>query len=132
VDLKRTPDLDEYVGQKFLVKIIELNRKKGRIILSRRTVLEAEQKAARSQILASLKEGDLVEGQVVEVTEFGVFVALGGVDGLVHRSEITWGRFNHPKDVVQKGQTVKAKVLSVDTERERVNLSMKPSAKTPG
>ena len=131
VDLKRTPDLDEYVGQKFLVKIIELNRKKGRIILSRRTVLEAEQKAARSQILASLKEGDLVEGQVVEVTEFGVFVALGGVDGLVHRSEITWGRFNHPKDVVQKGQTVKAKVLSVDTERERVNLSMKALSEDP-
>lgn len=131
VDLKRTPDLDEYVGQSFLVKIIELNRKKGRIILSRRTVLEAEQKAARSQILASLKEGDIVEGQVVEVTEFGVFVALGGVDGLVHRSEITWGRFNHPKDVVQKGQTVKAKVLSVDTERERVNLSMKALSEDP-
>lgn len=131
VDLKRTPDLDEYVGQSFLVKIIELNRKKGRIILSRRTVLEAEQKAARSQILASLKEGDIVEGQVVEVTEFGVFVALGGVDGLVHRSEITWGRFNHPKDVVQKGQSVKAKVLSVDTERERVNLSMKALSEDP-
>lgn len=131
VDLKRTPDLDEYVGQSFLVKIIELNRKKGRVILSRRTVLEAEQKAARSQILASLKEGDIVEGQVVEVTEFGVFVALGGVDGLVHRSEITWGRFNHPKDVVQKGQTVRAKVLSVDTERERVNLSMKALTEDP-
>ncbi|AGK03345.1 30S ribosomal protein S1 [Meiothermus ruber DSM 1279] len=131
VDLKRTPDLDEYVGQSFLVKIIELNRKKGRIILSRRTVLEAEQKAARSQVLASLKEGEVVEGQVVEVTDFGVFVALGGVDGLVHRSEITWGRFNHPRDVVQKGQTVKAKVLSVDTERERVNLSMKALTQDP-
>lgn len=131
VDLKRAPELDEYVGQRFLVKIIELNRKKGRVILSRRTVLETEQKAARSQILSSLKEGDIVEGQVVEVTEFGVFVALGGVDGLVHRSEITWGRFNHPKDVVQKGQTVKAKVLSVDTERERVNLSMKALTEDP-
>jgi len=131
VDMKRTPELDEYVGQSFLVKIIEFNRKKSRVILSRRTVLEAEQKAARSQILASLKEGDIVEGQVVEVTDFGVFVALGGVDGLVHRSEITWGRFNHPKDVVQKGQTVKAKVLSVDTERERVNLSMKALSEDP-
>lgn len=125
VDLKRTPELDEYVDQSFLVKIIELNRKKGRVILSRRAVLETEQKAARSGVLSSLKEGDIVEGQVVEVTEFGVFVALGGVDGLVHRSEITWGRFNHPKDVVQKGQAVKAKVLSVDNDRERVNLSMK-------
>ena len=131
VDLKRTPELDEYVGQSFPVKIIELNRKKGRVILSRRTVLETEQKAARGGVLASLKEGDMVEGQVVEVTEFGVFVALGGVDGLVHRSEITWGRFNHPKDVVQKGQSVKAKVLSVDTERERVNLSMKALVSDP-
>jgi small subunit ribosomal protein S1 len=131
VDLKRASDLGEYVGQKFLVKIIELNRKKGRIILSRRTVLEEEQKAARSKTLASLKEGEIVEGQVVEVTDFGVFVALGGVDGLVHRSEITWGRFNHPKDVVQKGQTVKAKVLSVDSERERVNLSMKALSEDP-
>lgn len=125
VDLKRTPELDEYVGQSLLVKVIELNRKKGRVILSRRTVLETEQKTARNQVLSALKEGDFVEGQVVEVTEFGVFVALGGVDGLVHRSEITWGRFNHPKDVLHKGQTVKAKVLSVDNERERVNLSIK-------
>ncbi|WP_027881464.1 30S ribosomal protein S1 [Meiothermus rufus] len=131
VDLKRTPELDEYVGQTFPVKIIELNRKKGRVILSRRTVLEAEQKAARERVLSSLKEGDIVEGQVVEITEFGVFVSLGGVDGLVHRSEITWGRFNHPKDVVQKGQAVKAKVLSVDTERERVNLSMKALREDP-
>ncbi len=125
VDLKRTPELDGYVGQSFLVKVIELNRKKGRVILSRRTVLETEQKTARHQVLSALKEGDIVEGQVVEVTEFGVFVALGGVDGLVHRSEITWGRFNHPKDVLHKGQTVRARVLSVDHERERVNLSIK-------
>ncbi|MER3555269.1 MAG: 30S ribosomal protein S1 [Meiothermus sp.] len=131
VDLKRTPELDEYVGQSFPVKIIELNRKKGRVILSRRTVLEVEQKEARSSVLSQLKEGDIVEGQVVEVTEFGVFVALGGVDGLVHRSEITWGRFNHPRDVIQKGQTVRAKVLSVDTERERVNLSMKALVTDP-
>ncbi len=131
VDLKRAPELDEYVGQSFPVKIIELNRKKGRVILSRRTVLEAEQKAARERVLSSLKEGEIVEGQVVEITEFGVFVSLGGVDGLVHRSEISWGRFNHPKDVVQKGQTVKAKVLSVDAERERVNLSMKALSEDP-
>ncbi|MCL6527950.1 MAG: 30S ribosomal protein S1 [Thermaceae bacterium] len=131
VDLKRTPELDEYVGQSFPVKIIELNRKKGRIILSRRTVLESEQKEARAQVLSQLKEGDVVEGQVVEVTEFGVFVALGGVDGLVHRSEITWGRFNHPRDVLQKGQHVRAKVLSIDTERERVNLSIKALTPDP-
>ncbi|MDX2006632.1 MAG: 30S ribosomal protein S1 [Meiothermus sp.] len=131
VDLKRTPELSEYVGQSFEVKIIELNRKKGRVILSRRVVLETEAKAAREGVLSKLAEGDIVEGQVVEVTEFGVFVALGGVDGLVHRSEITWGRFNHPRDVVQKGQSVRAKVLSVDNDRERVNLSIKTLSADP-
>ncbi|ADH62062.1 RNA binding S1 domain protein [Allomeiothermus silvanus DSM 9946] len=131
VDLKRTPELDEYVGQSFPVKIIELNRKKGRVILSRRAVVEEEQKSLRAKLLSQLKPDDVVEGQVVEVTEFGVFVALGGVDGLVHRSEITWGRFTHPKEVIQKGQTVRAKVLSVDPERERVNLSIKALVSDP-
>lgn len=131
VDLKRTPELDEYVGQSFPVKIIELNRKKGRVILSRRAVVEEEQKSLRANLLSQLKPDDVVEGQVVEVTEFGVFVALGGVDGLVHRSEITWGRFTHPKEVIQKGQTVRAKVLSVDPERERVNLSIKALVSDP-
>ncbi|MER3480232.1 MAG: 30S ribosomal protein S1 [Meiothermus sp.] len=131
VDLKRTPELDEYVGQSFPVKIIELNRKKGRVILSRRAVVEEEQKSLRANLLSHLKPDDVVEGQVVEVTEFGVFVALGGVDGLVHRSEITWGRFTHPKEVIQKGQTVRAKVLSVDPERERVNLSIKALVSDP-
>jgi len=131
VDLKRTPELDEYVGQSFPVKIIELNRKKGRVILSRRAVVEEEHKSLRANLLSQLKPDDVVEGQVVEVTEFGVFVALGGVDGLVHRSEITWGRFTHPKEVIQKGQTVRAKVLSVDPERERVNLSIKALVSDP-
>ncbi|WP_027893685.1 30S ribosomal protein S1 [Calidithermus chliarophilus] len=131
VDLRRTPELDEYVGQSIAVKIIELNRKKGRVILSRRTILEEEQKKLRSGLLSSLQEGQEVEGQVVEVTEFGVFVALGGVDGLVHRSEITWGRFTHPREVISKGQTVRAKVLSVDADRERVNLSIKALVSDP-
>lgn len=131
VDLKRTPELDEYVGQSFPVKIIELNRKKGRVILSRRAVVEEEQKSVRANLLSTLQPDQIVEGQVVEVTEFGVFVALGGVDGLVHRSEITWGRFTHPKEVIQKGQAVRAKVLSVDPERERVNLSIKALVPDP-
>lgn len=131
VDLKRTPNLDEYVGKDIPAKIIELNRKKGRVILSRRVLLEAEQKERRGSVLSTLQPGQEVEGQVVEVTEFGVFVALGGVDGLVHRSEITWGRFAHPREVVQKGQTVRAKVLTVDAERERVNLSIKALVSDP-
>jgi small subunit ribosomal protein S1 len=131
VDLKRVSDLEEYVGQSLRVRIIEFNRKKGRIILSRRVVLEEEQKQRRENRLSQLQPGQEVEGEVVEITEFGVFVSLGGVDGLVHRSEISWGRFNHPQEVIQKGQKVRAKVLSVDTERERVNLSIKALTPDP-
>lgn len=125
LDLRRVPNLDEFVGQQVLAKIIEFHRRKGRVILSRRAVLEEEQKKAREAFLKSLEPGQVVEGTVVEVTDFGVFVNLGPVDGLVHRSEITWGRFNHPREVIQKGQKVKAQVLSVDPEKERVNLSIK-------
>ncbi|RTH96872.1 30S ribosomal protein S1 [Thermus scotoductus] len=125
LDLKRIPNLDAYVGQQILVKIIEFNRKKGRVLLSRRAVLEEEQKRAKEAFFQSLQPGQVVEGTVVDVTDFGAFVNLGPVDGLVHRSEITWGRFNHPKEAIHKGQKVRAQVVSVDPEKERVNLSIK-------
>ncbi|WP_248297970.1 30S ribosomal protein S1, partial [Legionella pneumophila] len=125
LDPRRVPNLDEFVGQQVLAKIIEFHRRKGRVILSRRAVLEEGQKKAREAFLKSLEPGQVVEGTVVEVTDFGVFVNLGPVDGLVHRSEITWGRFKHRREVIQKGQKVKAQVLSVDPEKERVNLSIK-------
>jgi small subunit ribosomal protein S1 len=125
LDLRRIPNLDAYVGQQLLVKIIEFHRKKGRVLLSRRVVLEEEQKKAKEAFLKSLEPGQVVEGTVVDVTDFGAFVNLGPVDGLVHRSEITWGRFNHPREVLHKGQKVRAQVVSVDPEKERVNLSIK-------
>jgi small subunit ribosomal protein S1 len=125
LDLRRIPNLDAYVGQQILAKIIELNRKKGQVLLSRRAVLEEEQKKAKEAFFQSLEPGQVVEGTVVDVTDFGAFVNLGPVDGLVHRSEITWGRFNHPREVLHKGQKVRAQVVSVDPEKERVNLSIK-------
>ena len=131
VDIKRVADLDEFVGQTIPVKITELNRKKGRVILSRRVLLEEDQKKKRAEVLERLQPGDEVEGKVVEVTEFGAFVNLGAIDGLIHRSELSWGRFEHPKEVVKVGDEVKAKVLSVDKERERVNLSIKALTPDP-
>jgi len=125
LDLRRIPNLDAYVGQQLLVKIIEFHRKKGRVLLSRRAVLEEKQKKAKEAFLKSLEPGQVVEGTVVDVTDFGAFVNLGPVDGLVHRSEITWGRFHHPREVLRKGQKVRAQVVSVDPEKERVNLSIK-------
>ncbi len=131
VDIKRVADLEEFVGKSIPVKITELNRKKGRIILSRRVLLEEDQKKKRAEVLERLQPGDEVEGKVVEVTEFGAFVNLGAIDGLIHRSELSWGRFEHPKEVVKVGDVVKAKVLSVDRDRERVNLSIKALTPDP-
>ncbi|SDF35440.1 small subunit ribosomal protein S1 [Thermus arciformis] len=125
LDLRRTPNLDAYLGQPIQARIIEFNRKKGRVLLSRRVLLEEEQKKAKEAFLQSLQPGQVVEGTVADVTDFGAFVNLGPVDGLVHRSEITWGRFGHPREVIQKGQKVRAQVLSVDPAKERVNLSIK-------
>ncbi|GGM98867.1 30S ribosomal protein S1 [Thermus composti] len=131
LDLQRIPNLDAFVGQQIPAKIIELNRRKKRVILSRRVLLEEEQKRAKEAFFRSLESGQVVEGTVVEVTDFGAFVNLGPVDGLVHRSELTWGRFGHPREVVQKGQKVQAKVLSVDPEKERINLSIKALTPDP-
>ena len=131
VDIKRVAELDEFVGQTIPVKITEINRKKGRVILSRRVLLEEDQKKKRAEVLESLEPGAEVEGKVVEVTDFGAFVNLGAIDGLIHRSELSWGRFEHPREVVKVGDVVKAKVLSVDRERERVNLSIKALTPDP-
>ncbi len=131
VDIKRVAELDEFVGQTIPVKITEINRKKGRVILSRRVLLEEDQKKKRAEVLEGLEPGAEVEGKVVEVTDFGAFVNLGAIDGLIHRSELSWGRFEHPREVVKVGDEVKAKVLSVDKERERVNLSIKALTPDP-
>ncbi len=131
LDLRRIPNLDAYVGQTVLAKIIEFHRKKGRVILSRRAILEEEARRAKEAFFQGLAPGQVVEGTVADVTEFGAFVNLGPVDGLIHRSELSWGRFNHPREVVKKGQKVRALVLSVDPEKERINLSLKALTPDP-
>ncbi len=131
IDIRRISDLSPYVSQRLRVKIIELNRKRNRVIVSRRAVLEEELAGVKEETLKKLEPGFQTEGEVVEITDFGVFVNLGGVDGLIHRSELTHGRFNHPKDVVKVGQKVKVEVLDMDLERERINLSMKKLSSDP-
>ena len=131
VDVRRINDLAPYVGKRLKVKIIELNRKRNRVIVSRRAVIEEEMSGVKEETLKKLEPGLQLEGEVVEVTDFGVFVNLGGIDGLVHRSELTHGRFNHPKEVVELGQKVKVEVLDMDLERERINLSMKKLVGNP-
>ncbi len=125
VDIRRVNDLSPYVGQRMRVRIIELNRRRNRVIISRRSIMEEEVAGLKEETLKKLEPGAKLEGEVVEITDFGAFVNLGGVDGLVHRSEITHGRFNHPREVLELGQKVQVEVLDMDLERERINLSMK-------
>ena len=131
VDTRRVNDLDPYVGKPLQVKLIELNRKRNRVIISHRAIMEAEKAKAREATVGQLTPGSQFEGEVVEITDFGVFVNLGGIDGLVHRSELTFGRFNHPRDVVKVGDKVQVQVIDVDEGRERINLSMKSLTQDP-
>ena len=131
VDTRRVNDLDPYVGKPLQVKLIELNRKRNRVIISHRAIMEAEKAKAREATVGKLESGAQFEGEVVEITDFGVFVNLGGIDGLVHRSELTYGRFNHPRDVVKVGDKVQVQVIDVDEGRERINLSMKALTQDP-
>lgn len=125
VDVRRINDLSPYVGQRMRVRIIELNRRRNRVIISRRSIMEEELAGQKEETLKKLEPGARLEGEVVEITDFGAFVNLGGVDGLVHRSEITHGRFNHPREVLELGQKVQVEVMDLDLERERINLSIK-------
>jgi len=131
VDIRRVNDLAPYVGNRMRVRIIELNRRRNRVIISRRAILENEIAEQKGETLKQLEPGFRSEGEVVEITDFGVFVNLGGIDGLVHRSELTHGRFNHPRDVVKVGDKVNVEILDMDLERERINLSMKKLLPNP-
>jgi small subunit ribosomal protein S1 len=131
VDIRRVNDLSPYVGLRMKVKIIELNRRRNRVIISRRSILELELAGQKESTLKQLEPGFRTDGEVVEITDFGVFVNLGGIDGLVHRSELTHGRFSHPRDVLKVGDKVRVEVLDMDLERERINLSMKKLLPNP-
>jgi small subunit ribosomal protein S1 len=131
VDVRRINDLTPYVGKRLKVKIIELNRKRNRVIISHRDIAEAEMSEKKAETMQKLEPGAVLEGEVVEITDFGVFVNLGGVDGLVHRSEIGFGRFGHPREVLKVGEKVKVEVLDMDLEKERINLSMKKLMSDP-
>jgi small subunit ribosomal protein S1 len=131
VDIRRVQDLDEFLGQTLRCKVIELNRSRNNVVLSRRAVLEDERKEQRQQILDRLQPGDVVEGQISNIVDFGAFVDLDGMDGLIHISEISWSHVNHPSEVLEIGQTVSVKVLDIDRERQRISLGLKQTQSDP-
>jgi small subunit ribosomal protein S1 len=131
VDIRRVQDLDEFMGQELLSKVIELNRSRNNVVLSRRAVLEEERKEQRQKILDNLNPGDVVEGQISNIVDFGAFVDLDGMDGLIHISELSWSHVNHPSEVLEIGQTVEVKVLDIDRDRQRISLGLKQTQSDP-
>jgi small subunit ribosomal protein S1 len=131
VDIRRVPNLDEYMGTKIESKVIELNRSRNNVVLSRRAVLEEERKEVRQQILDRLQPGLVVEGQISNIVDFGAFVDLDGIDGLIHISELSWSHVNHPSEILTIGDTVKVKVLDIDRDRQRISLGLKQTQEDP-
>ena len=131
VDIRRVQDLDEFLGQELSCKVIELNRSRNNVVLSRRAVLEDERKEARQAILDRLQPGEDVEGVISNIVDFGAFVDLNGMDGLIHISELSWSHVNHPSEVLEIGQKVNVRVLDIDRERQRISLGLKQTQSDP-
>jgi small subunit ribosomal protein S1 len=131
VDIRRVQDLDEFLGRRLECKVIELNRNRNNVVLSRRAVLEDERREVRQKILDELQPGQVVEGVISNIVEFGAFVDLDGIDGLIHISELSWSHVNHPSEVLQIGEKVTVKVLDIDRDRQRISLGLKQTQADP-
>jgi small subunit ribosomal protein S1 len=131
VDLRRVKDLDMYLGTEIEARVIEMDRNRNNVVLSRRVLLEEGRKQERSEILSKLSKGMRLHGVVSSIVDFGAFVDLGGIDGLVHISELSWNHVNHPSEVVKVGDEVEVEVLDVDLSRERISLGLKQTTEDP-
>jgi small subunit ribosomal protein S1 len=131
VDLRPIRNLDKLIGQTYQFKVIKFNKKRGNIVLSRRVLLEKERDEMKAKTLETLQEGMTVKGTIKNITEYGAFVDLGGIDGLLHITDMSWGRVNHPSEVFQVGDEVLVKVLKYNAETERVSLGLKQTQEDP-
>lgn len=131
VDTQRVADFDQFVGQTITAFIIKINQKRGNVIISRRKYLNEERAESRKKVLDTLDVGSVVRGTVKNITKYGVFIDIGGVDGLLHITDMTWGRIAHPSELVKIGETVTVKILSFDKDTEKISLGMKQLAENP-
>jgi small subunit ribosomal protein S1 len=131
VDIRRVQNLEDFLGQKIICKVIELNRSRNNVVLSRRAVLEEERKEQRTEILNRLQPGMVIEGAISNIVDFGAFVDLDGIDGLIHISELSWSHVNHPSEILNIGDTVPVKVLDIDRDRQRISLGLKQTQEDP-
>ncbi|MCE5243016.1 MAG: 30S ribosomal protein S1, partial [Desulfobacteraceae bacterium] len=131
VDLRPVRNLESLIGQTYPFKVLKYNKKRRNVVLSRRALLEKEREEMKSQTLANLEDSKIVEGTVKNITDYGVFVDLGGIDGLLHITDMSWGRVGHPSEMFQIGDRIKVKVLSFDRDNERVSLGLKQLVDDP-
>jgi len=131
IDLHPVKDMDRLIGQSFKFKILKFNKKRGNIVISRRSILEKERETLRGETLKTLEEGSVIEGTVKNITDYGVFIDLGGVDGLLHITDMSWGRVNHPSEMFSLGDRIKVKVIGMDKEKGRVSLGFKQLSADP-
>lgn len=131
VDLRFVPDLSVYVGKNLKLKIIEIDKNKNRVVLSRKLLLEEEREKLKEKTWATIEEGQIIKGKVKRLTDFGAFVDIGGVDGLIHVSDLAWQKVKHPSDIVKEEQDVEVKVLKIDRERGRISLGLKQVVPNP-
>ncbi|OGQ18623.1 MAG: 30S ribosomal protein S1 [Deltaproteobacteria bacterium RIFCSPHIGHO2_02_FULL_40_11] len=125
IDVRPPKNLNDYVGQKYRFKVIKLNKKRGNVVVSRKAVLEDERAEKREKLLHTLEEGSIVDGVIKNITEYGAFIDLGGVDGLLHITDMSWGRLKHPSEILSVGSTLQVKVLKYDPDKGRVSLGLK-------
>lgn len=124
-------DLKDFVGKNFSTKVIEFDRRKNKVVLSRKIVLKEENKHKKSELFSKLEKGMRIKGEVKRITDFGAFIDIGGIDGLVHISELSWGRIKHPTEVVNVGDVIEVEVLDFDKDKEKIALSLKQTQKQP-
>ena len=131
IDLRPVRNMDVYLGKKYKFKVIKFNKKRGNIVLSRRAILEEERDSLKAQTADTMKEGATVVGLVKNVTDYGAFIDLGGLDGLLHITDMSWGRVKHPSELINVGDEITVKILKYDTEKERVSLGLKQLTEDP-
>ncbi|MDD5167524.1 MAG: 30S ribosomal protein S1 [Syntrophales bacterium] len=131
VDIRPVRDLDKYVGQTLMFNILKYDRKRNNVVLSRRAILEIEREKEKKETLSNISEGAIIEGIIKNITDYGLFIDLGGIDGLLHVTDISWGRITRPSDIFNRGDKITVKVLSFDPEKERVALGLKQLINNP-
>ncbi|MFG0325734.1 MAG: 30S ribosomal protein S1 [Phycisphaerales bacterium JB037] len=131
VDIRRPGDIGEYIGRKIRAQILKIDEERRNIVISRRKLIEVEREEAKSRLLSTIKEGDIVKGTVKNIADFGAFVDIGGIDGLLHITDMSWGRVNHPSEVVRIDQPIEVKILNIDLDKEKIALGLKQKEPSP-